>query len=88
MNDETLKAKRQKKLRSRWSLNHTRYSVNTMIDDIRWLKNKKGQWRKKEDNTDELSYNLRRRERPGFRQGARITRLIHATQTETANGSI
>ena len=79
-NDRPQAAKiKRKNVNGRWMRAHTRCSVNTMIDDTRWIKNSKGQWQKKDDSIDELSYCMRRRERPGFRKGARITRLIHST---------
>lgn len=59
---------------SRWNGNRARYTEED-IDDSRWVKNAKGQWRLKEDSVPETQWLQRRSiEHGGFHKAARLGR--------------
>jgi hypothetical protein len=60
------------KIGCRWRVGKTRYSDARTMDDVRWIKNRHGQWRKKEDTCTEADWIFRRKERITHRRGARL----------------
>ena len=62
---------------SRWAKGAIRYSNERKVDNSRWVKNKRGQWRYKEDECSEHSFvNQRMHQQPaGFHRGARVHRV-------------
>lgn len=61
---------------SRWNGNRARFTEED-IDDCRWVKNARGQWRLKEDSVPETQWLQRRHPmaRPGWHRGARDRKL-------------
>lgn len=56
----------------RWGKSGMRYAARQVPDDRQVRKN--GRWRRVSDETDEVTYNERRKEPKGFRNGARVNR--------------
>jgi hypothetical protein len=56
---------------SRWNGRLHRYGEHKMEDD-RWQRDRRGNWRRKADECTEQEYCERRRERSGFHRGARV----------------
>lgn len=55
-----------------------RPSAGRMVDDSRWLKDKRGIFRLKNDECTEVDYCLRRREKDGWHKGARVGKRVYA----------
>lgn len=58
---------------SRWNGGRMRYT-EAQLEDARFVRNAKGQLRLKEDEPTEHDWIERRKEKSGFRKGARVTR--------------
>lgn len=63
---------------SKWNGGRARYDERTVEDD-RFVKKAKG-WRRVQDTPTEVDYVERRKERAGFRKGARISQKTVAAE--------
>lgn len=57
---------------SRWNGRLHRYGEERKVEDTRQQRDKRGKWRAITDEVTEQQYCERRREKPGFRRGARV----------------
>ena len=78
----------KKGARGRWNKRDVaRYSADKKIDSVKWIK-KNGTWRREETSVSEVGYCTARKERVGYKNGARIARVeTHTTKDLIENGN-
>lgn len=66
---------------SKWNGGRARYNEQ-MVEDERQVRDRRGNFRRVQDECTEVDYCSRRREKEGFRKGARVARRFPLTPAE------